>query len=126
MGEDSVEATHDGYRAEGVSHRRRVQFDRRANEFTITDTLDCERPATVEIPFHLHPAVTVELQGAVAVLKVAGVPKVQIALDEKLSYAIREDGWYSEHFGEKVPARFLYAKAECTGSMKFVTRIRVE
>ena len=120
-----VVATHDGYRAEGVSHTRRVQFDRDANEFTITDTLRCEKPATVEIPFHLYPAVEYELQGSEALLKIAGVAKVRMCLDEKLHYAIRTDGWYSEHFGEKVPSRFLYAKKECEGEVEFVTRIRV-
>ena len=50
---------------------------------------------------------------------------VQIALDEKLSYSIREDGWYSEHFGDKEPARYLYAKIECRDSVEIVTKISV-
>ena len=48
-----------------------------------------------------------------------------MTLDSKLSYEIREDGWYSEHFGEKVPAKYLYAKTDCEGSVEFVTRIKV-
>lgn len=120
-----VVATHDGYRAEGVSHTRRVQFDRDANEFTITDTLRCEKPATVEIPFHLHPAASIELRGTVAEVSVPECRRVSLELDEKLHYAIRTDGWYSEHFGEKVPSRFLYAKKECEGETVFTTKVKV-
>jgi uncharacterized heparinase superfamily protein len=122
---DEVVATHDGYRAEGVSHTRRVQFDRDANEFTITDTLRCEKPATVEIPFHLHPAASIELRGTVAEISVPGCRRVSLELDEKLHYAIRTDGWYSEHFGEKVPSKFLYAKKECNGETVFTTKVKV-
>lgn len=120
-----VEATHDGYKAEGVSHMRRVEFDRDADEFVITDRLHCAKPATVEIPFHLHPSAMVKLDGLNAEISVPGSRRVSVAFDEKLAYAIREDGWYSEHFGEKVPAKYLYAKADCEGEMEFVTRIKI-
>ena len=120
-----VEATHDGYKAENVSHTRRVEFDRDADEFVITDRLHCAKPATAEIPFHLHPAASVKLCGTVAEVSVPECRRVSIALDSKLSYGIREDGWYSEHFGEKVPAKYLYAKADCEGEMEFVTRIKI-
>ena len=120
-----VVATHDGYKAEGVSHTRRVQFNRDANEFTVTDMLRCEKPATIEIPFHLHPAAGVELRGAVAEISAPGCRGVSLELDKKLHYAIRTDGWYSEHFGEKEPSKFLYAKMECNGNVEFVTRIRI-
>lgn len=120
-----VEATHDGYRAEGVSHTRRVEFNRDADEFVITDKLRCAKSATLEISFHLHPAAVVDLRGTVAEVSVPGSRRVSIVLDGKLAYAVREDGWYSEHFGEKVPTKYLYAKADCEGEMEFVTRIKV-
>ena len=48
-------------------------------------------------------------------------------LDEKLPYEVRDDGWYSEHFGEKIPTKFLYAKMNCPVgySESFVTRLKV-
>ena len=125
VGENFVEASHDGYRKEGVEHVRKIEFDRDTNEFIITDTLRCKAPVSVEIPFHLHPSVATELQDSTAILKVDGKVKVQMTLDEKLSYAIREDGWYSEHFGEKVPANYLHAKTNCNGDVVFVTRLKV-
>ena len=120
-----VEATHDGYRMEGVEHVRRVEFNRDENEITITDMLRCSKPAEIEIPFHLHPAVSAEIQGSVAVLSVAGIKKVQMGLDPKLSYAIRDGGWYSEHFGEKTESSALYAKTNVDGFVSFETKIKV-
>ena len=103
----------------------KVEFDRDANEFTVVDKLNCSRPAVIEMPFHLHPSVNVELQGSTAILEVAGNAKVQMMLDENLSYSIREDGWYSEHFGVKVPTKFLYAKTNCKGNAVFVTKLHI-
>ncbi len=125
VGENFVEATHDGYRKDGAQHVRKVEFDRDANEFTVVDKLNCSRPAVIEMPFHLHPSVNAELQGSTAILKIDGNAKVQMILDSKLSYAIREDGWYSEHFGVKVPTKFLYAKTNCEGDAVFVTKLRI-
>lgn len=120
-----VEATHDGYKSEGVSHTRRVEFNRDANEFIITDTLRCDRKASLEIPFHLHPSATVILNGTTAEIFVPGARKVALQLDGGLSYSIREDGWYSEHFGEKIPCKVLYAKKESLGESCFTTKIKV-
>ena len=50
---------------------------------------------------------------------------MSLELDEKLHYAIRTDGWYSEHFGEKVPSKFLYAKRECSSETVFMTKVKV-
>lgn len=120
-----VVATHNGYDSDGVSHTRKIQFNRDENEFIITDTLRCDKTATVEIPFHLHPEATVRLDGSMAAVDVPGARCVEIALDEKLSYTVCDDGWYSEHFGEKVPAKYLYAKTVCNGNVEFVTKLRV-
>ena len=120
-----VVATHNGYASDGVSHLRKIQFDRDKNEFVIVDTLRCEKVATVEIPFHLHPETTVSLDGRIVALDVPGARRVVIELDEKLSYTVCDDGWYSEHFGEKVPAKYLYAKTECNSDVEFVTKLRV-
>jgi hypothetical protein len=120
-----VVATHNGYASDGVAHTRKIQFNRDKNEFVIVDTLRCNKAATVEIPFHLHPETAVRLDGHMVTVDVPGVRRVVIELDEKLSYTVCEDGWYSEHFGEKVPAKYLYAKTECNGDAVFVTKLRV-
>ena len=120
-----VVATHNGYASDGVAHTRKIQFNRDKNEFVIVDTLRCNKAATVEIPFHLHPETAVRLDGRMVALDVPGARRVVMALDEKLSYTVRDNGWYSEHFGEKVPTKYLYAKMECNGDAVFVTKLRV-
>ena len=120
-----VTASHDGYASEGVIHTRQIKYDRDKDEFTITDSLQCMHPVSLEVPFHLHPDASVNLHGSVADITVPGCRRVTMELDPKLSYAVREDGWYSEHFGVKVPAKFLYAKIECFGDVKFVTTLRI-
>jgi len=122
---DEVTASHDGYASEGVTHTRQIKYNRERDEFTITDSLQCTHPVSLEIPFHMHPDASVTLQGSNANVSVPGCRRVAIELDPKLSYSVRDDGWYSEHFGEKVPAKFLYAKIECIGDVKFVTKIRI-
>lgn len=125
VGENFVEATHDGYKKDGVAHVRKVEINRDENAFVVTDTLRCAHGASIEIPFHLHPEASVKLNGASAEVSVPGCRRVLMELDEKLSYAIREDGWYSEHFGDKVPAKYLYAKTHVDDFASFRTIIKV-
>lgn len=120
-----VTASHDGYVFEGVMHTRRVQYDRERDEFVITDSLKCTRNASLEIPFHLHPDASVDLQGSLAEVSVPGCRRVILELDPKLAYSVREDGWYSEHFAQKVPAKYLYAKTESDSDVEFVTKLRI-
>lgn len=129
--ENSITATHNGYSKEGVTHVREIRYDRNADEFTIIDTLAGNK-YSAEIPFHLHPSVSVELSGNTATLTHPTTRSVQVTLDKSLTYRIvrGEDtlktmGWYSEHFGERNPTNVLYAKMECNGTVRFETKIKV-
>lgn len=133
---DAVTATHNGYSKKGISHVRKVEYNRAADEFLITDTLTSAGKFIAEIPFHLHPLAVAELHGKKARVVVAGARPVEIEFDEKLDYEVvngREDakktpkilGFYSDHFGEKVPCSVLYAKQVCVGSIQFVTKVRI-
>lgn len=135
---DVVTATHTGYCKKGVSHLREVRFDRANDEFLITDTLTAAGKFTVEIPFHLHPLAVAELHGNKAQITVAGARSVKMELDEKLQYEVVNGragapqkgypeilGFYSEHFGEKVPCSVLYARRACNGSVQFVTKVKI-
>lgn len=133
---DAVTATHNGYSKKGISHVRKVEYNRAADEFLITDTLTSAGPFAVEIPFHLHPLAVVELRGNVARIAVSGARSIEMEFDEKLDYEIvdgRESsnespailGFYSEHFGEKVPCHVLYAKRRCEGSVQFTTKVKI-
>ncbi|MCL4102637.1 alginate lyase family protein [Fibrobacter sp. HC4] len=129
---DSVVATHSGYDKLGVCHSRKVEFLRDQEEFIITDSLKSDGSHDAEIPFHLSPcAQVVETSKGVFVISVAGARQVQITTDPSLEYRIVSGeespvmGWYSEHFGEKVPCKVLYAQKKCSGNSSFETKIKV-
>ena len=125
-----VEASHDGYRTEKISHTRRVGFEPNKNTFTIVDALS-GNDYFVEIPFHLHPKVQVVQKADGFLLSVPGCRSVLLSQDPQLHYEIifgqKEPilGWYSEHFGEKQATFVLYAKRKCEKSVRFVTKIQV-
>lgn len=129
--ENSVTATHNGYKKLGVEHSRRMCFNRKENEFVIEDCL--KGPSfTAEVPFHIHPNVNVqEVSKGVFEMSVPGARKVVVSTDPALDYRVAAGeenpilGWYSEHFGEKIPCKVLYASKACNGSAKFETKVRI-
>lgn len=132
VGENFVEATHDGYRSEGVEHKRKVVYNRDDDEFVITDTLTSLNGASVEIPFHLHPSANVfKVDNGSFGISVPGARSVLLTPDSKLEYEVARGGenpvagWYSEHFGEKVESSVLYAKMQIQDAAVFETKIRI-
>lgn len=129
---DSVFATHNGYDKIGVTPSRVVAFNRAGEEFMIKDTLKSDVAFQAELPFHFHPEAEIqEVSKGVFVVSVAGARKVEITTDRSLDYRIACGeknpmlGWYSDHFGEKVPCKILYASKECRGSSSFETKVKV-
>lgn len=126
-----ISAEHDGYKKLGVLHRRTVRFDEERESFEILDEFLSENPFTLELPFHLHPDVAVKRDGNGFALKVPGIRLVRWIPDEEFSYREVHGemepilGWYSEHFGEKVPTTVLYAQKRCKGNCSFTTKIQV-
>lgn len=132
VGENFVEATHDGYRSEGVEHKRKVVYNRENDEFVVSDTLTSPNGASVEIPFHLHPSANVfKVDNGSFKISVPGARSVLLTPDSKLEYVVARGeenpvaGWYSEHFGEKVESSVLYAKMQIQDAAVFETKIRI-
>lgn len=130
--EDSVQASHNGYEKMGVSHSRKVTFNREQDEFVIKDFLKGNAVMKVEIPFHFHPSESVkEISKGVFEVSGEGHRKVLITTDPSLDYRIafgEENpmlGWYSDHFGEKQACSVLYACAQCKESSCFETKVKV-
>lgn len=130
IGKDFISASHDGYRKFGIVHKRTIRF-KNENGFEIIDEILSDKPFDLELPFHLHPNVTVAENGNGYVLTSPGARSVEWIPDEKLSYRKARGekapilGWYSEHFGEKIPTTVLYAKKRCEGNSVFRTKIRI-
>ncbi len=154
--EEVVAATHNGYRKLGISHLREIRFFKNKNEFVITDTITSatKDKYLIEMPFHLHPTVSIQLSettsasanstkeisdasfGKTFILQAPNPSRdcarfVKFIPDSALKMEMVRGsenpilGWYSEHFGEKVPTTVLIAKQECRGNVRFVTRLAV-
>lgn len=128
---EKIVASHDGYRKQGVTPLREIEFNKEKGEFIITDILTGTGSFIIEIPFHLHPSVTIEKVANGFLLRTPEARPVLLEPDSSLDYEIirgREKpilGWYSEHFGEKVPCSVLYAKIKCNSTARLVTKIRI-
>lgn len=129
---DSVTATHSGYDKLGVNHSRQMIFNREQDEFVIKDTLKASVGFSAEVPFHFHPDAEIqEVSKGVFEVAVVGARKIQVSTDPALEYRIASGeenpmlGWYSDHFGEKVPCKMIYASKECKGASSFETRVKV-
>ncbi|WGL53314.1 alginate lyase family protein [Nocardioides sp. BP30] len=110
---------HDGYERLGVRHDRVVSLDVKARRLAIVDVLTaaerCRRP--IRMAFHLGPAVSARLEGAVARLSWAGrdgrLRTATFTLPTGLTWTSHTGetdpilGWYSPRFGERVTATTL-------------------
>ncbi len=133
---DHVRATHDGYQKEGVQHIRDIVFDRLQNEFQIFDSLILtkNRKVEIEIPFHIHPEMSVvSTADNCYLITKDNIRTTEFYLDEKLSSKIIKGqvspqilGWYSGSFLKKEPTNVIYCKTqiECSTSFKFVIKIK--
>lgn len=129
---ESVSASHSGYDKLGVNHSRQVTFNREQDEFVIKDFLKGSIGFSVEIPFHFHPDAEIhEVSKGTFEVSVPGARKVQVCTDPALEYRVATGeenpmlGWYSDHFGEKVPCKVIYASKECKGTSSFETKIKI-
>jgi hypothetical protein len=133
---DQVRATHNGYLKEGVQHIRDIIFDRLKNEFQIFDTIILmkNRKVFLEIPFHIHPDMSVVRSAEHCFLLTKdNIRTTEFFLDEKLQPEVINGqlspqilGWYSASFSKKEPANVIYCKiqVESSTSFKFVIKIK--
>jgi len=132
---ESVKATHNGYMKDKVQHIREVIYNKKEGEFTINDTIipDRGRTAIVEIPFHIHPDISISRSDTEAfLLHKDDASLANISIDTKLKHEIINGqvspqilGWYSESFMKKRPTNVVYCSASITEktSYKFVIKI---
>ncbi|WP_128546452.1 heparinase II/III family protein [Larkinella soli] len=117
---DEIIAAHNGYDRMGCAHERRLEFDRIRNRLLIGDRIDNRESTghTVEVLFHLHPAVRFRARGRNHfVLSHPGTKRlVTLLIDPKLQVEVISGqvrptplGWYSEGFDQKQPASVFRA-----------------
>ncbi|MEU9171214.1 alginate lyase family protein [Streptomyces sp. NPDC048420] len=120
-------AEHDGY--QGSVHRRRVELNAEIQELRIVDEVSGPR-RTVNLAFHLGPAITAVLVGNRAQLTWTRDGEDRSAvldLPAQLSWQAHRGetepplGWYSAGFGRKEPATTLIGTGSTDGTEGFTT-----
>lgn len=123
-------AEHDGY--EGSVHRRQVELTAETQELRLVDEVSGPR-RTVQLAFHLGPAITADLVGNRAQLTWTRDGEDRSAvldLPEGLSWQAHRGesepplGWYSAGFGRKEPATTLIGTGSTDGTAGFTTVLR--
>ena len=131
---DMVIAEHNGYKNLGVTHRRELSLDKTSGVLRIVDDVILERPGkhTLDVPFHLHPAVTVDTTDTgVFVLKTDGARNVTVYPDKALTLSVVKGethpilGWYSASFQKKCPTLVLHGAINIDQTMQLVTEFVV-
>ena len=132
---ESVKASHNGYKKEGVQHIREIIFDRDNLEFIIIDTIVMNKKGIVhvEIPFHLHPQIKpIEEIPNKFILNINTTDHIEFTVDKGLKHELLNGlkspqiiGWYSESFLKKTNTNVIYCSSSIskTTSFKFVIKI---
>ncbi|MDQ1065979.1 alginate lyase family protein [Streptomyces canus] len=120
-------AEHDGY--QGSVHRRRVELTAASQELRLVDEVSGPR-RTVNLAFHLGPAITADLVGNRAQLTWTRDGEDRSAvldLPAQLSWQAHRGetepplGWYSAGFGRKEPTTTLIGTGSTDGTESFTT-----
>ncbi|MFI6491164.1 alginate lyase family protein [Streptomyces sp. NPDC050564] len=123
-------AEHDGY--QGSVHRRRVELTAESQELRLVDEVSGLR-RTVNLAFHLGPAITADLVENRAQLTWTRDGEDRSAvldLPAQLSWQAHRGesepplGWYSAGFGRKEPATTLIGTGSTDGTEGFTTVLR--
>lgn len=115
-----------------ATHRRVVSLDRSARTIEIVDRLDSDGSYACRLAFHLGPGIKVDLDGATAhlVWNSPGRPpdRAVLRLPSNLTWSMVEGrerppaGWYSPHFGVKIPTVTLLGEGFIDGDTTLETR----
>ncbi len=130
---DLVEAEHNGYQPLGVTHRRTLSLDKATHTLRIVDDIMLDRPGkhTLELPLHLHPAVSIDATSDAYKLVTSGARPVTVRPDPALTVSVVRGetdpilGWYSPSFQQKEPTSVLYGTCTIEQTTQLVTEISV-
>jgi hypothetical protein len=128
---------HDGYSRHGrrVLHRRAVELHAGRPTLQIVDSVATSGTRQVRLSFHLGPTVTVEVEGACAILRWSARSSeetlvAELSLPAELDWTAHRGetepplGWYSPRFGSRIPTAVLVGRGVVRpASPPFVTTV---
>ena len=121
---DLLEAEHSAYRrfVPPVVHRRRFQFDKRKSVLTIDDTFAGAADTPVEITFHLHPLISIEMLGKNRYL----LKSERAVMEFHASHpATVQEGWFSPGYGIRTRNKVLCLAFTASPDLKISTRLSI-
>ena len=125
-------AEHHGYQrlSAPVTHRRKVELDKRSGNLTVTDHLDGTGSHVIELFFHLHEDCEIEtLAESTVALRYRDYAIGFEGSHPSFRYTIMRgsddpiSGWRSRAFHRKIPINTLCYTGRIEGSAEIVTRL---
>jgi len=111
----------------GVKHTRTIVLE--GTFLRITDELSGTGKHSLKLCFHCDPdcIITSETENSLSIVN--GSVTAAMKLAEELSVSLHKGepyaGWFSPHFGVKVPAYTIFAQAHCNLPITFTTTMEV-
>jgi hypothetical protein len=128
-----VKASHDGYRAAGITHVRELRLRIDTGEIEVIDTLDGRVPARAEIHFHFAPDIHVQrgpADNSWTATRDGSARRLVLVTDPQWNFECFHGstnpiaGWYSPALEEKIPAVTLRGVAGAATVRRCLTRIQ--
>ena len=133
---ENVVAQHNGYKNEGVTHKREIIFEKETSTIRIIDTIEskAEGQYFLEFPFHLHPNISIKqnnntdfiirnIEGNELYFKIDNKLKTSIVKGQKTPQIL---GWYSKSFMQKEPSNTIYCTTTIKHSQQFQSVITIK
>ncbi len=134
--EATVTAEHDGYDTIDAHHRRRITLDRVKRQLVIADQLTLGASNDVHLRFHLGPEIDCDLTDQDLTLRWTapqGTPQsARLTLPAEFAWRIVRGqesppmGWYSPHFGHKVPTFSVVGSANVAGELSVESTLQFD
>lgn len=130
-----VNASHDGYQADGITHTRELRFNSETDEIEILDMLTGARARMAEIFFHLAPEVHLEKDASDncwCATRAGSRRRLVFYTDPSWEFQVCRGntdpmlGWYSPVLEEKMPAPTLRGRAHGVDAGRCMTRLVID
>ncbi|TKK67407.1 hypothetical protein FC093_13990 [Ilyomonas limi] len=133
--QDTIIASHNGYKQTGAEHIRSFIFDKINNVITIKDIINIKGTESklIEQPFHIHPAWIVKkvTDNELDIYSETN-SNIKLIIDSKLKPTLINGqtspeiiGWYSSSFLQKQPCTTVLSSYETTQTIIFETVIKI-
>jgi hypothetical protein len=130
-----VRASHDGYKADGITHSRELRYVPGGATIEVLDMLSGEQPQVAEIFMHLAPDIQVAQEAADncwSATRSGSARRLLFYTDPSWDFRLVRGhtgpilGWYSPALDHKVPASVLWGRARGSAARRCLTRLVID